>query len=211
MNRLSRRELLTAGEPRRGGGREGGGRRGAAGDARQAWTDTLRPAWKQAVLAGQVPALTGATLEFERRLLKLEDEGRALLFGRGGEGGMLNEIFWRSSYAEPATFDAARATAVTTWGAIRRDRIVAWGQQSPEAKVRAAAEKIGPGPTYAETPPRPLSRRTAAERVWLHRRVLAAWQFLLAVDARPALAELEELLALERTEFRLGTSGGQRR
>jgi hypothetical protein len=205
VNRLGRRELLTAGESRRGGGREGGGRRGAAGEARQAWTDTLRPAWKQAVLAGQVPGLNGATLEFERRLLKLEDDGRSLLFGRGGEGGMLNEIFWRSSYAEPATFDAARAAAVTTWGAVRRDRIVAWGKQSAEAGVRAAAEKVGPWPAYADTPPRPLSRHTAAERVWLHRRVLAAWQFLLAMDAQPALAELKQLLALERTEFTLQT------
>jgi hypothetical protein len=54
--------------------------------------------------------------------------------------------------------------------------------------------------------PRPLSRRTAAERVWLHRRVLAAWQFLLAMEAKPALAELETLLALERTELRLRSS-----
>jgi hypothetical protein len=194
--------LLTAGETRRGGGREGG-RRGGAGETRQAWTETLRPAWKQAVLAGQVTGLTAPTLEFEKRLLKLEDDGRMLLFGRGGEGGLLNEIFWRSSYAEPATFNAERAAAVTTWGAIRRDRIVAWGKQSADPKVRAAAEKIGPAPAYAESPPRPLRRRTAAERVWLHRRVLAAWQFLLAMEAKPALAELETLLTLENTEFHL--------
>lgn len=208
VNRLNRRELMTAGEARRGG-REGG-RRGGANEARQAWTETLRPAWKQAVLAGHVRELSEPTLEFERRLLKLEDDGRSFLFGRGGEGGLLNEIFWRSSYAEPATFNAAHADAVTTWGAVRRERIVAWGKKSADAKVRAAAEKIGPGPAYADTPPRPLSRRTAAERVWLHRRVLAAWQFLLAMDAKPALAELEKLLALERTEFALQPRPEQR-
>lgn len=207
INTLNRRELMTAGEARRGGGREGG-RRGGNGEARQAWTETLRPAWKQAVLAAQVPDLDEPTLEFERRLLKLEDEGRTLLFGRGGEGGLLNELFWRSSYAEPVTFDAARAAAVTTWGAVRRDRIVAWGKKSADPEVRAAAEKIGPGPAYSDTPPRPLSRRTAAERVWLHRRVLAAWQFLLAMEATPALAELEKLLELESSELALGTRTG---
>lgn len=202
VSALNRRELMTAGESRRGEGR-GPGRRGGTGEARQAWNEVLRPAWKQAVLAGAVPGLSAATLDFERRLLKLEDDGRSLLFGRGGEGGLINEIYWRSSYAEPATFNAERAHAVATWGAVRRDRIVTWGRGSADPKIQAAAAKVGPGPGNAETPPRPLSRRTAAERVWLHRRVLAAWQFLLAMDARPALAELEQLIELERTELRL--------
>ena len=46
---------------------------------------------------------------------------------------------------------------------------------------------------------RPLSRKTAAERVLFYRRTLAAWAFLLAVDERPALVRIAELTALERT------------
>ena len=35
-----------------------------------------------------------------------------------------------------------------------------------------------------------------------YRRVLAAWEFLLAMDAQPALAELRTLIELERTPVR---------
>ena len=69
-------------------------------------------------------------------------------------------------------------------------------------EVRAAAEKIGPAPAIAVEPSRPLSRKTAAERVLFYRRVLAAWEFLIAMDAQPALAELRVLIELERTPVR---------
>ena len=44
-----------------------------------------------------------------------------------------------------------------------------------------------------------MSHRTAAERTLFYRRVLAAWEFLLTLEARTALAELQTLLELEQT------------
>jgi hypothetical protein len=192
--------IRSRGEDRsEGRGENRSGRRGAAGDARRAWTETLRPAWKAAVLAGRVDGLAGAALEFERHLLKLEDDGRNLLFGRGDGSAMLNELYWKSGYAEPAQLDLRRAEAVTRWGAERRARLVAWGARSADAAVRTAAEKVGVGPAAMAEPPRTLSRATAAERGLFYRRVLAAWEFLLAMEARAALAELQVLIDLERT------------
>ena len=158
------------------------------------------------MLAGRVRELSGPSLEFVKRLLKLEDGGREFLLPRGANAEALQtEIYWASSYAQPATFDRTKAEAVTRWGAERRARIVAWGKSSPSGEVRAAAEKIGPGPTFVEEQPRPLSRKTAAERVLFYRRVLAAWEFLVTMQAREALAELQTLIELERLPVRPGT------
>ena len=199
----SRQQLDNAIRGRAGRGSGGGGRRGAMAEARRAWTETLRPAWKAAVASGAVPELTPAVRAFEQRLLELEDKGRDLLLPRGNnDTPLLNELYWNSSYAEPAALDRGRAEAVASWGAVRRDRIVAWGLAAQEPRLRAAAEKIGPGPVLVEQPPTPLSRRTAAERVLFYRRVLAAWEFLLAMDAQGPLVELAALRALERTPVR---------
>jgi hypothetical protein len=46
---------------------------------------------------------------------------------------------------------------------------------------------------------RPLSRKTAAERVLFYRRTLAAWEFLLTLNEGPALDRIRELTELERT------------
>jgi hypothetical protein len=183
-----------------GAGPRGGARRSQLAELRKVWADTLRPAWKTAALAGAVPDLPAGALALEKRLLALEDAGRELLLPRGGDDtALLDEIYWHSGYATPATLDRPRAEAAARWGAERRTRIVAWGRTSADPAVRAAAEKIGPAPALAEEPPRALSRETAAERVLFYRRVLAAWEFLHATGARAALAELEALTALERT------------
>jgi hypothetical protein len=198
----TRQELEAAIRARgeRGAGR---GRRSSITDLRRAWNDSLRPAWKAAVLAGNVPGLEGAQWEFEKQLLKAEDDRGELMFPRGGDDTrLLNEVYWASGYAEPATLRRATAEAVTTWAAERRTRIVEWGRNSAVAEVRAAAEKIGPAPELRDEPPRPLSRRTAAERALFYRRVLAAWHFLEAMDARAALAELQTLLEIERLPVR---------
>ena len=186
------------------GGRGGprGPRRGGMTELRQAWSQTLRPAWKAAVECGAVPGLTGAALEFEKRLLQREENGRDLLLPRGGTGNaLLNEVYWASGYARPAALDRAKAEAITRWGAERRNRIVGWGATAEAANVRAAAAKIGPTPPVASEP-RGLSRKTAAERVLFYRRVLAAWEFLVTMDAQPSLAELRALIELERTPVR---------
>jgi hypothetical protein len=188
---------------RSGGGR--GGRRNAMSELRRTWTQTLRPAWKAAVLNGSVAGLAGPALEFEKHLLALEDDGRDFLLPRGGnDTPLVNEMYWESSYAEPIRFNAAKAAAVTRWGADRRARIVAWGRGSPSPAVRAAANEIGPGPSITDDPPRPMTRRTAVERVLFYRRVLAAWEFLLRLHAEAPLAELRALIELERTPLRPG-------
>ena len=85
----------------------------------------------------------------------------------------------------------------------RTDRIIDWGRNARNSAVRSAAGQIA---TWLEAPEgdsgdhdRSLTRQTAAARVLFYRRVLAAWQFLLAVDARGPLAELHQLIAIERT------------
>jgi hypothetical protein len=199
------RQQLEAAIRGRGERSQGGrtGRRGAMSELRRAWTDTLRPAWKSAVLDGQVNGLSGEAIEFEKRLLKIEDGGRDFLLPRGGNSdALLEEIYWASSYAEPATLDRAKAEAVARWGAERRRRIISWAKTSADVQVRAAAEKIGPGPAFSEEPVRPLSRKTAAERVLFYRRVLAAWEFLIVMQAEPELAEVEMLIELERLPVR---------
>lgn len=204
----TRQQLDAAikGRGERGGGGGRGSRRTAMAELRKVWTDTLRPAWKAAVLAGKVSGLAGAALEFEQRLLKLEDGGRDLLLARGGSSGaMLNEIYWASGYAEPSALNRSKAEAVARWGAERRSRIVAWAKTSARADVRSAGAKIGPGATLADEPPRALSQRTAAERVLFYRRVLAAWEFLLTLRAEAALSELQTLIELERLPVRPGS------
>ena len=194
-------EAAVRGRGERGGGR--GTRRGAMTEARRAWTETLRPAWKAAALDDKVSTLDAATLQFEKRLLKVEDDGRDLLLARGGgSNALMNEVYWASSYAEPATFDRAKAEAVVRWGAERRARIVEWAKASSDPSVRAAGDKIGPGPTFVETPPQTMTRKTAAERVLYYRRVLAAWEFLVTMRAEPALSELRTLIELESLPVR---------
>lgn len=206
--RAGTRAQLEAALQERGGrgGGPRGGRRGAMAEARKTWNETLRPAWKAAVEAGAAGSvLPTAAAEFERELLKLEDGGRDFFLPRGGDVSALsNEIYWRSGYAEPATLDRAKAEAVARWGATRRAGIVAWARTAPEAAVRAAAEKIGPGASFSPEEPRPMTRRTAVERVLFYRRVLAAWEFLVALEHRDALAELRTLIALEATPLRRG-------
>jgi hypothetical protein len=205
----TRQQLESALEARERSGTAGGGaprgsRRGMMTELRKLWAETLRPAWKAAVTAGKVDGMTAAVRDFELGLIKTEEDGRELLLPRG-ETALNNEIFWASGYAEPATLDRRKAEAIAQWGAVRRARIIEWGKRSPTPAVRAAAEKIGPGPVYEDEPVRPLSRKTAASRVLYYRRVLAAWQFLLTMDAKPALAELQMLIDLERTPVRPGS------
>lgn len=196
--RRSELDAALRGRGERGAGR--GGRRGGMTELRRAWTETLRPAWKAAVLAGRVEQPAGAVLAFEKHLLKLEDDGRDFFFPRGDA--LMNELFWQSGYAEPATLDPAKASAMARWAAERRMRIVSWARASADAAVRTAAEKIGPGVSSEPEAARPMARRTAVERVLFYRRVLGAWEFLIRAGAQPQLAQLHALIELERTPLR---------
>jgi hypothetical protein len=169
----------------------------------RAWRETLRPAWIKAVAAGKVPALSAEARRFELRLHELETR-RPAGFTDAWSDRALTELYWFSTYAAPDNYDAAAAGAVTRWAVTRRAALLAWADASPEPAVREAAARFGPEFRRPRTappsePPAPIDLETAAARVLFQRRVLAAWQFLLALDHQPALAELRALQELERT------------
>ena len=178
----------------------------------------VRPAWKAAVLADRVAELPVGAREFEKYLLAQEANGKDFLFANAPA--LADEVYWKSGYADPSKLDRAKAEAVVRWGSDRRLQMLAWAKASDQPTVRAAAEEITKRQpasrrggvaadatvTAPSSPPpatndsaRPMSRKTAAERVLFYRRTLAAWAFLLALDERPALARIAELTALERT------------
>ena len=200
----------AASRPGAPGGR--GGRGGGSAETRTAWRDVVRPAWKTAVLAGDVKQLPAAAVGFEKRLLELEDGGRDFMTAQGGGNPMLNEIYWRSGYAFPDKLDRAKAEAVAQWAVERRRIVAEWAKASADAKIRAAGETLGvggarrpvaaapaPGQGRSNVSTRPLSRKTAAERVLFYRRTLAAWECLVALNERGALEQLQTLIELEHT------------
>jgi hypothetical protein len=180
----------------------GGGRPSQPSTSRPAspaateWKEVVRPAWKAAVEAGKVGELQGAVLVFEKYLLAQEDRGRDVMFPRGWQNPMLNDIFWQSGSAIPAEKDPAKAIAVARWGAERRAKIAAWAEASADETIKAAGGRMKPrAPNFGG--PRSLSARIAAERTLFYRRTLAAWTFLQTVGHAPALSELSRLIALE--------------
>lgn len=205
------------------GGRHGRGGNTPPPEVLKPWNEVIRPAWRQAVGADRAAGLPPGAREFEKYLLEQEAAGKDFLFANARA--LPDEAYWKSGYADPATLDRAKAEAVVRWGIERRTKILAWAQASEVAAVRAAAEEIVrrrggggrastafvpsnpsiPAPSVTRLAPaseevtRPLSRKTAAERVLFYRRTLAAWAFLLALDERPALERIRELTELERT------------
>ncbi|HKS38151.1 MAG TPA: hypothetical protein VJW76_13220 [Verrucomicrobiae bacterium] len=187
--------------------RPGRRRGGASPEMRKLWNETVRPAWSKAVDANQVAKFVGSALDFEKYLLAQEAEGRDYFFAR--RGSLQEEIFWRSGYSDPKTVDVAKAEAVVRWGIERRSRILEWAKAEEDEAVQSAAEKLSqmraPRRSNSATTNRtpvslePVSKETAAERTLFYRRVLAAWEFLLMVNERPALTRLRELTELERT------------
>ncbi len=197
---IPRNRLQTNSVPRE---RPRGGR---FGESRRLWNETVRPAWKLALEANQVTNVPPRALEFEKYLLSLEDKGSN--YFSGGASGLREQVFWQSGYSDPQTLQPAKAKAVARWGASRRREILGWAKTTDDLDVRAAGEKISQA-RRMRSPPQPdrqsnfseliLDKETAAERALFYRRVLAAWEFLLAANERPALARLRELIELERT------------
>ena len=108
------------------------------------------------------------------------------------------------------------------WSQERRTKITAWARSSDVEEIREAGEKLAarsgrtnasataPSQTTTRTntaasTSRVVSRRIAAERVLFYRRTLAAWEFLLGLNERPALARVRELTELERTPLPVPT------
>jgi hypothetical protein len=105
--------------------------------------------------------------------------------------------------------DTAQAEVVARWVLERRKTLLDWAVASDDDEVREAGMKISTrrrgirteAPANDNEPDSRgnLSRETAAERTLFYRRVLGAWEFLLMMNERPALARLRELIELERT------------
>lgn len=169
----------------------------------QAWRDTLRPAWVKAVAAREIAALPAAALPFELRLQSL-DTRQPVGFADDWSNRTLGEVYWFSTYADPAKFDAATAQAVTRWAAQRRAAILDWALASTDVSIRNAAASY---PAEFRAPRRPptsatstsIASATVAARLLFYRRVLAAWALLLRLDHQPALDRLDALRDLERT------------
>jgi hypothetical protein len=167
------------------------------------WNQTIRPAWKAAVEAGRATNLPAAAAEFERFLLGQEDRGVDFFFG---DDDMRNDVFWQAGYGNPQSLNPARAEAIGLWAQERKDKILDWARDSENAAVRNAGERLAQMVAEPDTDAgeadkedRMAMKATAAERTLFYRRALGAWQFLIAVNDRPALARLKELIELERT------------
>ena len=201
LGRGRRRELEAALETSERRPAGGGGRRRGNAPVRRLWTETIRPAWKAAVLGGQATGLPAAAVAFEKGILQLEDKGRDFLSTPTREQGLLNEVYWESGLSEPVVADRAKAEAVPRWAAVRRQRILEWAETSGTEAVRAAAATVRrvPARTGDAAEREPAVNPTAVERVLFYRRVLGAWNFLLATKNRGALAQLAALIELERT------------
>ncbi|MEP7042078.1 MAG: hypothetical protein ABI843_03385 [Dokdonella sp.] len=205
------------------------------------WARKIAPAWLAAVDANEVGDLSAPVLAFEREMASIDVREATAEPRAGAARGIADPallIYFRSGYADPATFDPARAKAISDWVRKRRKSILDWARKSKDAKVRAGAEAyaawvppamIDPDaaaeiaavaddddandeePTNKSAAPRPAPRRhplkrgVAAERIYFHRRVLAAWQFLLEVHEQAALQRVAALTQLERTPLPVAT------
>lgn len=182
-------------------------------DTQKQWK-VIRPVWADAVEKGDAQKVVGRAVEFERFLLSQEAKGMDN-FSSTSRARVAEEAFYRSGYTKPRELDQQVARAVLDWAGTRRSNITAWAKGSTNDAVREAAEKLLARST-STMPPRPTAWRTstarpapgragahhpqriAAERVLFYRRTLAAWEFLLAVNERPALARVRELTHLKR-------------
>lgn len=194
-------------QPPNRGRRGRGGVRGPNNPTRQLWSTVLRPAWQKALAEGHNSAIPTEVVEFEKHILSQENETRDFFNGRG-RSGLVDELFWHGGFGDPATMNTEKAETLSRWVAERRSKILGWARYDTDEAVRSAAEKLTQPPTTPQKPaiPQtivpavwPLRSDVAAERTLFYRRVLAAWEFLILVQDRPALEYLRQLRTLERT------------
>ena len=188
----------------------------AASETVKLW-NVVRPVWQKTIEEQRPAALPSGAVEFEKFLLREEKDGRDF-FSTVSRGKLREEAFWHSGYSNPQTLDAAKAESVIRWSMERRPAIIAWAKTCDDEAVREAGEKLfartprrtNAAPSLTPSSPTPLtnqpsatlgriSKKVAAERTLFYRRVLGAWEFLLAMNERPALAMVRELTELERT------------
>jgi hypothetical protein len=168
------------------------------------WTQTVRPAWQAAVQAGRDGVVPADAVRFEKFLLEQEDRGTDYFFSDGDD--LRNDVFWQAGYGNPQTLNPARAEAISLWSQVRDEKILDWAKTGNDKAVRNAAARLeqivlgpDPNPDTTDADDKAEVKVAAAQRTLFCRRVLAAWQFLIAVNDRPALVRLRELIELERT------------
>jgi hypothetical protein len=132
----TRADLTPAPETTSGGSRR---RTGAPTNIRKLWSETIRPAWKAALVAKKVADIPEAARAFELQLIALEEKTPTKIFLPGDRDAVRNELFWRSGYAQVDAKNQARAAVVARWEAGRRAAILAWARASSDEKIRAAA------------------------------------------------------------------------
>ena len=204
----TRADLTPAPEASAGGGRR---RAGAPTNIRKLWSETIRPAWKDALVAKKVADIPEAARAFELQLIAFEEKTPTKIFLPGDRDAVRNELYWRSGYAEAHVQMADKAAVVARWEAGRRAAILAWARASADEKIRAAALTWG-GPVRSKnaTPARAEvttevlgEKKEALQRALFYRRVLGAWAFLIAVEERGALERLAAWRALETSPLPL--------
>jgi hypothetical protein len=170
------------------------------------WVDELRPAWKKALDAGQVPG-TAAQVEFEKQVIAAEEKPTGTDMTDNPRA-MLNFEFWHSGYAFPDKATAGQAEQITQWAATRRQRIIDWAKASSDEHVRKAVEDWTARPQGMNDFIAGRGRRgrgghgvntVALERVRFYRQVMGAWAFLLAAKDRNGLKQLAMWQKLEDT------------
>ena len=169
---------------------------------------TLNPAWVAALKGNAIPEISENIREFELEYAK-ETDGKDYdgIFPKLNE---VSEVFWHAGYGMPTTGDAEKAAELTRWLTRRLPTKVHWGQSSLDPTVRSAADdlakyygfpsdRIVHAVKLEDPSPSEVGKPATAARVLFYRRVLAAWQFLLAVGDQTALAHVKSLTELERT------------
>lgn len=108
------------------------------------WTRQIAPAWQKALDAGTIENLPAHVLAFEREMMRIENRNTSGSmhpnFDRSVRPNPKLLIYNYSGYADPATFDPARAKAITDWAKKRKVFILDWAKKSSDLRVRVAAE-----------------------------------------------------------------------
>ena len=194
------------------------------------WGKTIEPAWQHALRTGELSKLPAPVQAYERDLANFREAATAAQsMGDESSANPASAIdpdlfaYYESGYADPATFDSARAKVIAGWDDRRYQAILAWAKKSADEKVKAAAivvlglmpdsssdsneDETAPTQADKQPLPKPLgpSHDIAAARLLLYRRVLASWQFLLEMKDKPALEQLAALIELERTPLPVPT------
>ena len=147
--------------------------------------------------ASQATNLPAAARDFEKHLLMQEEEGANYFFG--GADALRDELFWQTGYGDPANPRPRQGRGRRAVGGATPRQNPGLGENrrmTPTCGTPRSGWRKPPARAAAmDDSERTLSKATAAERALFYRRVLAAWEFLLAVNEKPALARVHELTA----------------